>query len=44
MIIDDYVGKTTTTACCGIKYKGLENTVKLLRCEEAHLVNKCSEY
>ena len=26
------------------KIQVLENTVKLLRCKEAHLANKCSEY
>ena len=43
VIIDDYVGKAMTTACCE-KIQVLENTVKLLRCEEAHLANKCSRY
>ena len=41
--IDDCVGKTRLQSAVE-KIQVLENTVKLLRCKEAHLANKCSEY
>ena len=34
----------TRLHCAVDKIQVLENTVKLLRCKEVHLANKCSEY